>query len=827
MGHEHVIGVRAYALKFTLFRLFAVYLYDKGRYLWPIVRFKKEVSWCAFSRKVFRPFDQPLQMFDISQKEKGGIYDCGIRLFRTLRWRSINDITDEDVSRIRERLRKADGCENMGAALYRVVGAAIDRGADLTYLTSRELSGRTLNKGRTDGSFAWLDDKFFYWKERFRDYVLDKHRCGLQAISAVCGKLNSWADYLCLLETKGACPGSLNDVVRSVHIEYRPSAHPHFPSFTEWLQVSGASAAKQASIINRTKAFFDYVIKKDFLNLRNPILDVDVPGYRPSIKSHRSALSLNWWLGLLHMLFDDPPPHFERVRDGKEAVLKESPSLSTYVLIRLIYGIRHHQAAFLDKDTLLHPDGILINGDKNPNRDYLQIAPHIDERLKARIEECRQWQERYNYPPQPVWYNGHNNSPYGKVRPIFRPIGRSGKPFGRRSCDYYMKRVFLKYQKKASIPAEEHIVVGQDGKPLDLSSINPDTMRPKDIESKCFSLFDLHSLRVTAATIWYEQGIPLEVIADFLTGHATIAMLNRYVKYRNAQQLMQERYQAMMEKKNLERELKTEPESAIEKFFLTSRVYREDDQDLNGIKSLKETAIAFWRFFNYGICPTGACLAGLADRCCLCPMFITGPVYKNDIAAQINLVLERIAVCISEIKNSRMRPEQRQAELEELLQVMTGWYGWYGYLERQERQREEGGAKRPALFTQTLYEPRRASLSMLELQRCVDIALIPEVYSEHAYHVARERLERFLSNTQPDVSVHDVLRSLTKGEVIEKTARYFLHLIESKISEDEIEMLFSTVPGNILPDYLGEPLTVIEHPSLESGATALNAEIEG
>ncbi len=801
------------------FRFFSIFLASKDRFLWPIADFKQRQKWPDFTI-CNSLFGCSLPLPKIPDKHRVFIAWQANDLVRAVRWRKSEDLNNEDISKLREHIStgKMRTRVSLLTALNIIVNAAIDSGVDLEYISPGQRISKTLNTGRSDGSFSFLEeDKFKYWRNILSDYVKDKNRKGTQSISGLCEKLNSWPDYLLYLDAKGITyPQSMIEVDRSRYIEYRPSAHLEFKSYVEWMtEERDFSMNRIAMYISGVRSLFDYVISTKRLAMHNPIIDIDAPVRRDRIKSHRMALTLAWWTGLLDMLCDDPPLYYEKVRDEDgQIVMKESPSFPTYLMTRLMYGIRHHQAAYLDKDKVLREDGIEISGDKNPNRKRLQIAPYIDERLKVKIEQCREWQEKYNFPADTVFYGGYPNSPFGKVSPLFRPIGRTGTPFGREVCDRYMKRAFLKYQKKANMPPEAHIIVGKDGTPIDMSTIDPDTITVLKLNS-LRSLFDLHSLRVTAATIWYEQGISLEVIAEFLTGHASLTMLRKYIDLRSADQLFKEKYRLMREKQALQDELKTNTDAAIDKFYLTSRTYDDSQKELEGTKLLKETPAGFRHFMDYGICPTGACLPGRANKCSLCPQFVTAPSYKTAIAAQINLMLDRLEVCRKEIRASGSNTEHRRGEIEELIQCLTGWYCWYHVLEAKEKEIAASNGGTIVVYTQESFELRSTSPILLQLQRAIDIVLVPEVFSEHTHQMLREMLARYISRQerQTGMSGYDVVSTLNSKEVIDWTVKYYLNLINRGMSEDEIVMMFSPDVTSPLPLALKERLIGLDENS--------------
>lgn len=800
---EYLVGIKERWDCYFLvpMRMLSVFLHRRNNYLWPLYKFKREIKWCHYIEEYGYPFSIFLlsQLNNSNPKRLNDLKSHGIRLFRATRWQSLKDLNDDDIDRMRNKLKELE--RRIGTTFSTLVELTIDNGADLTYQSYGERVSKAASKGLLDGTFLYYvkecKDKhhFNYWVQKACDYYQYRaHNERIRNLECVCVYINKWFDYLLYLNAEGHYLSSINDIKRELHIVFQSSMNHNLLSFTKWLSKKDISQGYQHLIISGVRTFFDWIIFTEGLNIRNPIEEVDVPlaGRRP-YKSHRLALTTEMFATMRDILLNEPLPHYETISDNGLYVKKQSPTLQTYTLARLMLGIRHIQAAYLDKDNVIHRDGFLVSGDKNQNRELLQIIPYFDEKLKEKFKECIHWQNRYNYPVKPVWYGGSKNSPFGKVIPLFRLIGRGTKPVSRMTCDAYLKRVLLKLQKRMDLEGEKQLLFHKSGQPLDMSIIDVDKMGYLEAQ-KYKTKFDLHSLRVTAATIWFEAGIDIELIQEFITGHATIAMLMHYINIRKAEKVMKTAFEDIISKRGeVELELESDADRAIRKFLLRSRVIRSEDRELEGVKVIEDTPRTFWRFFHYGICPTGACPNGLDGRCSLCPILISGPPYKTAIAAQINLLSERIMVSAVEMRNSGTSNTHRQAAFESLVQEFAGWVGWYQFIEgiEQDYNHDERENNKLILYSQVKHELRYTTPTILALQRCIDIILYPEVYSEQTYYTIRGILKTVLSKIPMGKSPYEVIDGLSKKGAIEKTASYFLKLIEQGKSYEEIDAIFS------------------------------------
>lgn len=793
-------------------RLFGGFIYERSRILWPIAMIKSESSWSTFVAR----YGYPLGSWCLYQRLPKGKAPFAFRIIRATRWSSFDDITNKDVSNIRKKLKRLPPDQNrpFATALNTITRLAIKNGNPLNFETVSQRAAQTRSNGRLDGSFSFFHNissnssAINYWVTKAKGFYSYEKEDGRQNMHHIGNNISKWIDYLCYLDRIGKCPGSMLEVDRKHHLAYEPSSdqgNDGFPTYMSWLMEKTPSKNVRHKAFSILRLFFYWIIDTEGLNIPIPIRDIDIPPlFKKPLKSYRPALTQRQWVWIRDILLNRPPKYYEGIgfdANNKMCCLP-SPTLKTYALIRLELGIRDIQARYLDMNKVLGADGFVISGDKNIGRKYLQIVPYFDPELKKNIEACIEWQKQYNPSAVSVWYGGNENSPFGKIKPLLRLIRQNPKPISFSTTSKFMVRVFLKYQKEAGLKDNDQIVFAKDGSPLDMSAIDPDNITQREILN-LKTAFDLHSLRVTAATIWYEAGVPLEIIQEFITGHATITMLLHYVKIRDADRVMKDAFNKLMENRTKIKSCLVEDiDKTLDSLKLSSRILRNEDIDLDGAEALKNIPGSFWRFFHYGICPAGACPNGLDGRCGICPLLISGPPFKAGIAVQLNMAVSQAMITGLEMRNVHSNQTNREAMIQSQVQEITGWLGWLRHIENLEVENTINPQDKIVLYSSTEYNPllMKTSPVIHELQRCVDIRHCPDVWTENTYYKARAFLMTIISKLPKDKDPYSVVNQLTPDKTIEYVATYFLRLIKAGKTFDEIESVFTDENYNLAVD---------------------------
>lgn len=225
------------------------------------------------------------------------------------------------------------------------------------------------------------------------------------------------------------------------------------------------------------------------------------------------------------------------------------------------------------------------------------------------------------------------------------------------------------------------------------------------------SLFSLHSLRVTGITHFMKAGVPIQVLAEFVAGHATILMTLHYAKFgpNYISETVERASRAIAEGEDeewadwLAELVANSPESVGDYVAANSE---------DAIQQLADTRPGLWSIQLDGICPTGKSMChvggpnkatnmnayeavpGGPRNCPRCRFFLTGDVFlhgqviafNNHVFAVSELVseLDRLRKSLAQLKTSGAdkrrvaREEDKidgiEIELDEMLVTLQARY---------------------------------------------------------------------------------------------------------------------------------------------------------
>ena len=172
-------------------------------------------------------------------------------------------------------------------------------------------------------------------------------------------------------------------------------------------------------------------------------------------------------------------------------------------------------------------------------------------------------------------------------------------------------------------------------------------------------------------------------------------------------------------------------------------------------------------------------------------MLITGPAFRTGIVVQFNLIAEQALLVGANIRRMGDTPSAHQAEIESLVQQLAGWSGWLQQIDGLEKREPEGPAAKLVLHSQLNWDLRQTSPTLHQLQRCWDIQLAPEVWSEHTYYQARKFLTVVLSQLRGSEDPLHVVERLLPERTVQLVAAYYQQLIELGKNQEEIEAVFT------------------------------------
>ncbi|WP_157651181.1 VPA1269 family protein [Dechloromonas denitrificans] len=564
---------------------------------------------------------------------------------------------------------------------------------------------------KLDGSFEWLvvaRPEFHIWTATLARFV--SQRTSSASKQSLITGLNFFCDFLSTLPTP---PLSPERVERRLHIHdvtLRNKA-TFMQALAEW----DRDARRKNLFLGYLKEFFDWV--RDWLHAEgrmaeanayvNPVTSQDFfdTGER-NAQSFRTALP-SWLLKELRETITDDDFAFFRLDQTRDwitvfdrahgkTIRQWWPGSAVCLLVMLELPLRSHQARWLDSGlldefTLDHTTGKMakndhvgvINGRRegcirqmhdtlrqetwcglfvNTNKTAMYKSdkpgyevPYLPPVLAEHLVRVREWSLRY-LPPlaKPVLYaeaalgrhvySEANIQHAPRVAPLFRDpttIDKTSPVTYSRLARAYV-RVLAETEKK---------VKNKYGVDIQLTEPKPNG---KGLAWK----YDLHTLRISGISAMIENGVPLEVVSQFVAGHASLLMTLWYLK--SSPGKMREFIAKAHDKAAVEEDFVGSSDflANVEQFspFLLSK--DSDRRSANGdvaFAAMKEHS-GLWTISSDGICPGTACSEGGqldvtgerygavpgGRRCGLCRFWLTGPAFILGQVAEVNNLIYQV-----------------------------------------------------------------------------------------------------------------------------------------------------------------------------------------
>jgi Putative phage integrase len=564
---------------------------------------------------------------------------------------------------------------------------------------------------KTDGSFEWMTTarpELIAWAETLAAFV--KQRTGSVSKVALISALNFFGEYLVALP---APPLSPEQVDRRLHIH--DVTLKNTATYMQKLAAWSSEPKRRNLYLGYLSEFFDWV--RDWLaatgktteasHFQNPVSTQDrFEGGDTPGQSFRTALP-SWLLKELRTTILEDDFAFFR-EDGRQDWVtvydrelgKTSrewwPGTAVCLLVLLHLPLRSHQARWLDSGVLdeftvdpatgkrernthvgavpgrnegfarlLHDTlrqeswcGLFVNTNKTavyngPKRGY--EIPYLPAELSELLERVRAWGLRY-LPPlaKPIVYaeSGEGRHAYPDVDvanvPHVAPLFRDPSTLDKAAPVAYARltRAYVRVLVKT-----EQRIKEKYGVDIALTA-------PKANGKGRVWKYDLHTLRVSGISAMIENGVPLEVVSQFVAGHASLVMTLWYLK--SSPGKMREFIAVAHDKAAAEGDFVGSNAflDNIEKFsaFLLSK--NGDQRGDNGDPAFTamKTNSGLWTISTDGICPGTACSDGGeldstterhgpvpgGRRCGLCRFWITGPAFILGQVAQANNLIYQI-----------------------------------------------------------------------------------------------------------------------------------------------------------------------------------------
>lgn len=546
---------------------------------------------------------------------------------------------------------------------------------------------------RVDGTFRWLAERrpgLAPWADAFFDFV---GQLTIARISGHIDSLNYFGDYLCSLEK----PPLPFEIRRALHVY--DAARLNQSTFAEFLRTLKVKDRRRKTAFSRMRQFFDWFIDSlpiddgGRVGLTNPFFSTDSVGGADGGPGQTSRDALpSYILNEMKAVITENDFAFSRryldsdvtVFDKQIGAMVKTwfPALPVCLYLMLEAPIRAHQARWLDsglldessyevsssremlnkspyairgrRESALRLQGDVTLSDKwlslwiNTNKtavydsgDVGYSIPYVSEEATALISLMVDWQRRYMPPlTTPVSYfkfdakfaeRARLKGTGPQIAPLFRdPTSASHEePVSYARLGRFYTAVLAETQDRIQV---------KYGKSVTLV---------KDIGGgKVRWAVDLHSLRVSGITAMIESGVPLEVVSQFVAGHATLVMTLHYLKY-SPKKLRQFLFEAHERMKNdtsfLESNLFYDNLDVFQPFLLG-----QDGQGGGaGFKAFKEQS-GLLSITADGICPGTSCSTGGpklkggfapvpgGQRCGLCRYWLTGPAHLLGQVASVN-----------------------------------------------------------------------------------------------------------------------------------------------------------------------------------------------
>jgi hypothetical protein len=672
--------------------------------------------------------------------------------------------------------------------------------------TPKRVSRGATNRG--DGTFEWLATlrpDLSEWASLFRLFVSQRTTA---RIDGQIVKLNRFADYLCSLESPPATPMA---VLRNQHIF--DATRRCQTTYIEYLRATHSDEGGLHTLLSKMREFFDWHADQllasgspEATSFKNPVLASDrIKGKsRADSQTSRNALPSYILEELKLLLTEDDfafsktfKHHYHRVIDAHtgQPVRVWFPAMTVCLYAMLEAPVRGHQARWLDSgeldekvldsegkklapnpfkgakpgrrefalrlqhDALRKADwlGLWVNTNKTAFYDSTApgyCIPYVSDTLAKQLLMVRDWQHRY-MPPMaaPIAYYADKHSLEERKRldgkgpqvtPLFRdPNARKpGKPIAPDRLASFYTRALAEVQERIKRKHGHELRLVERGE-----------------DGRLKWLVDLHSLRVSGITAMIESGVPLEVVSQFVAGHATLVMTLHYLKYSplKLRAVLEEAHQRSMD--NMD--------------FVGSEVFMDNldtfapymlgqegpgvGASMNALR--QKTGII--SITSEGICPGTSCsTGGPADsahgnhgpvpggpRCGLCRYWVTGPAHLlGQVAAVNNLayVIRKKGLEVASLNDERLDAEdagdqKRARQLRDRVDVLNRelavdveeWAARYRYAEQSVAQLDEyleaKAAVRGEGLTVPLLTAGTASELKVTLEEAHEFALLDQI----------------------------------------------------------------------------------------------------
>jgi hypothetical protein len=754
---------------------------------------------------------------------------------------------------------------------------------------------------KTDGTFEWIAQE----REELRPWVAPLAAFVTQRPSnsktAVVNLLNHFCHFLIQLPSPPKAPEFMD---RRLHVH--DVTLQNKATLMQWLATTSLPANRRTALMNRLREFLEWHVDWLHANGRRDVAEtiINPVGTQDQFRDNggagqtfRTALP-SWLLKELRATLTDDDFAFVRVDGARtthvRVVDNETgkvvkvwwPGTAVALLTLLELPLRSHQVRWLDSGVLdemtvdtrtgksvknKHPGAIIGRRESclrmlndslrletwcglfvNTNKTALYDGrgpigyeiPYLPPALLDQLVRMRDWGKRY-LPPltKPVLYSESSearaNYPGAvdkKRLPLVAPL--FADPFAND------KRIPANYHKLVRtyvdlLAETEKRVKAKYNVDLSLTETKVDS---KGKEYTTWR-YDLHTLRVSGISAMLENGVPLEVVSQFVAGHASLVMTLWY--YKNSPGKIREiiakhRDSAEAEGDFIGSKAFAENIEQMSSFLLTKDSgYRGDGQD-TAFEALKAHS-GLWTISTDGICPGTSCSSGgelIANgqygavpggrRCGLCRYWITGPAFILGQTAAANNLVYQIRRKGQELARTRDRlidetdaghhtkARQTRHHIEalerELTIDLTEWQARYAYAMASSQLLDDYIAAR-----QHLSSDRKLPAPLLTASSAAELTVTLQEVDEFVLLDHVTQMVDFLPGFKNREAIHEQHLVLSKVLEANELPQFLLHLDAEK-AEVAANMMSSVileyVRGQDLPRVLSGELRLADVPVL-------------
>ena len=704
------LKIYGYSYKHLIDRFF-IEQWAKGRLLYPLFlnkgkRFQRQFNYEMFLQKCNTPLIKSL--FEYAKLyNKIPIFRNAFNIILATNWRYVSDVTNEGILKIKEiveksNLNKAQKKWYISSLNFIVYALIQDGRTDLKtpYQYTKELFPKELKFFKKVDELIEKCPNYYPLRKDFLEYIkyLEiKEQLASSTISTIRSHLMIFIDYI--IEKKCDCvllqktfDSMFNFMKEGNLINY----------------INEKKGGKGTSIIRRIATFLGY---SGYLS---PYIIKMLPKEKSRIKeTPRIPFSNEMIRDLADILLNRPP--YEPTIWSKEKAdtswwpHEVYPVLPLMILLNLYIPVRGSQIRHLcrKKSFLLNNEGkiekLVINTDKNRHRGYLQEIPFVFSGLEI-FNDFLKWHKEY-YPHVPL-YEYDKNSPFGKIEPLFiQPLGL--KPVDKKIHLTYLKRVFAQYRIELMQKGKKNIhfiKLTEEGEKIlgkeffeSVEELNKATN--EFIHKYVSMIYDIHTFRVTGVTRYLEAGLPFNIVM-MLTGHTSpnimfqvynkltfkekkvlLRSVEKKILFSNPEKL-KDSTQKLIEDEILPHydEKNPEPIKNIlnSNNLFTPKVKKGSNSSkiIDAIDEVAKISPLNWIPIAGGICPNVTCPDGREKKCSLCPYFITGIHFLDEIIFRVNKLILEFNRKVKEYKLSK-----ENVKLEDLEILIEEIYGWLNIIE--------------------------------------------------------------------------------------------------------------------------------------------------